>query len=113
MAEVRLLRPGDEAALEAFLVAHADSSMFLRSNARAAGLVDGGQPLQATYVAALEDGRALRTLGLVVPPPYLQGFAGRHLSLVATLRRVEDAVGAWPGVRASGDHFLIVMRKEA
>ena len=31
--------------------------MFLRSNARAAGLVDGGQPLQATYVAALEDGR--------------------------------------------------------
>jgi ribosomal protein S18 acetylase RimI-like enzyme len=55
--ELRLLCPGDEAALDAFLLARADSSMFLRSNARAAGLADGGQPLQATYVAALESGR--------------------------------------------------------
>src|SRR5438105_3310697 len=30
--------------------------MFLRSNARAAGLVDRGEPLQATYVTALEAG---------------------------------------------------------
>jgi len=54
--ELRLLRPGDEAALEAFLATRADASMFLRSNARAAGLVDRGEPLQATYVAALEAG---------------------------------------------------------
>jgi uncharacterized protein len=46
------LGPGDEAELERFLLAHADSSMFLRANARAAGLVDRGEPLQATYVAA-------------------------------------------------------------
>ncbi|AUX41188.1 GCN5 family acetyltransferase [Sorangium cellulosum] len=51
------LAPGDEAALEAFLVQHADSSMFLRSNARGAGLADEGKPYQATYVAALEQGR--------------------------------------------------------
>src|SRR5256886_7960232 len=56
VAELRLLRPGDEAALDAFLVAHADSSMFLRSNARAAGLGDDGEPLQATYVAAIREG---------------------------------------------------------
>jgi RimJ/RimL family protein N-acetyltransferase len=31
--------------------------MFLRSNARSAGLTDRGQPMQATYVAAFEDGR--------------------------------------------------------
>src|SRR5256885_12439241 len=31
--------------------------MFLRSNARAAGLVDHGEPLQATYVAALQSSR--------------------------------------------------------
>src|SRR2546430_1477060 len=31
--------------------------MFLRSNARAAGLMDRGEPLQATYVAALESSR--------------------------------------------------------
>lgn len=56
MAEVRLLRPGDEAALDAFLAGHADTSMFLRANARSAGLVDEGKPLQATYAASIEGG---------------------------------------------------------
>ena len=55
-SELRVLRPGDEAALEAFLAQHADTSMFLRANARSAGLVDRGQPLQATYVAQLDGG---------------------------------------------------------
>src|SRR5688572_31269629 len=52
---IRLLVPGDEAALERFLIRHADSSLFLRSNSRAAGLVDRGEPLQATYAAAWRD----------------------------------------------------------
>ncbi|HYT03402.1 MAG TPA: GNAT family N-acetyltransferase [Gemmatimonadales bacterium] len=56
MTEFRTLQPGDEAALDAFLARHADTSMFLRSNARAAGLIDRGEPMQATYVAALEGG---------------------------------------------------------
>ncbi|HEY2743130.1 MAG TPA: GNAT family N-acetyltransferase, partial [Polyangia bacterium] len=51
-----LLAPGDEAELERFLVAHADSSMFLRGNARAAGLVDRGQRFEGTYVAGREAG---------------------------------------------------------
>lgn len=50
--EIRPLSPGDEPALEAFLKGHADSSMFLRSNARAGGLEYQGKPLQADYVAA-------------------------------------------------------------
>lgn len=54
---------------------------------------------------------SLRTLGLLVPPPYLQAFAERHRALVSGLQRVEDVVGDWPGVRAWGDHFLIVLRK--
>jgi SAM-dependent methyltransferase len=54
---------------------------------------------------------SLRTLGLLVPPPYLQAFAARHPTLVGALQRVEDRVGAWPAVRAWGDHFLIVLRK--
>ena len=54
---------------------------------------------------------ALRTLGLFVPPPYMDGFAARHPALVSTLQRVDDRLGAWPGIRAWGDHFLIVMRK--
>jgi SAM-dependent methyltransferase len=54
---------------------------------------------------------SLRTLGLFVPPPYLQAFAGRHTALVDRLQWIEDRIGHWPGVRAWGDHFLIVMRK--
>jgi SAM-dependent methyltransferase len=54
---------------------------------------------------------ALRALGLFVPPPYMQAFASRRPALVSALQRIDDAVGAWPGVRAWGDHFLIVMRK--
>src|SRR5436309_13319661 len=56
MSLVRPLQPSDAAALDAFLARRADSSMFLRSNALAAGLVDRGEPLQATYVAAVEPG---------------------------------------------------------
>lgn len=54
---------------------------------------------------------ALRTLGLLVPPPYLQAFSDRHPALVSRLQAVEDLVADWPGVRAWGDHFLIVLRK--
>lgn len=50
--EIRALTPGDEPALETFLKQHADSSMFLRANARAGGLAYQGKPLQADYVAA-------------------------------------------------------------
>jgi len=55
---LRPLAAGDEARLEAFLVRHADTSMFLRSNARAAGLDYRGEAYQGTYVAAL-DGDAI------------------------------------------------------
>ncbi len=55
---------------------------------------------------------SLRTLGLLVPPPYLQAFADRHPSLIRLLQRMEDIVGDWPGLRNWGDHFLIVLRKD-
>ena len=54
--EERLLLPADAALLEAFLVRHRDSSMFLRSNARRGGLIDRGKYLQATYVGCFRDG---------------------------------------------------------
>lgn len=40
---IRVLQPGDEAALEAFLLPRIDSSMFLVGNLRAAGLDDNGE----------------------------------------------------------------------
>jgi SAM-dependent methyltransferase len=54
---------------------------------------------------------SLRALGLFGPPPYLQAFAERHPRTVAALERLDDRAGAWPAVRAWGDHFLIVLRK--
>jgi SAM-dependent methyltransferase len=54
---------------------------------------------------------SLRALGLFVPPPYMQAFADRHWPLVARLQRLEDLVGACPGFRGLGDHFLMVLRK--
>ncbi|HJZ78383.1 MAG TPA: methyltransferase domain-containing protein [Vicinamibacterales bacterium] len=54
---------------------------------------------------------ALRALGLFVPPPYMDAFCSRHPALVSALQRIDDGLGACPGIRAWGDHFLIVMRK--
>ncbi|WP_445634478.1 GNAT family N-acetyltransferase [Nostoc sp. DSM 114161] len=52
MPNLKTLQPGDEPLLEAFLCQHAETSMFLRSNWRAAGLLDRGARFQGTYVAA-------------------------------------------------------------
>jgi ribosomal protein S18 acetylase RimI-like enzyme len=54
---IRPLIPGDATTLDAFLRRHAESSMFLRSNSRAAGLVYEGKPLEADYVAAFDGDR--------------------------------------------------------
>jgi RimJ/RimL family protein N-acetyltransferase len=55
MTTIRQLHPGDEAALERFLLAHLDSSMFLLSNLRHAGLADNGTRYSGTYAAAFVD----------------------------------------------------------
>jgi hypothetical protein len=55
--EIRILQPGDEAGLEAFLASRLETSMFLLGNMRAAGLLDQGQLLEGSYAAAFEDGQ--------------------------------------------------------
>lgn len=59
MIEIRILQPGDEAALEAFLLPRVESSMFLVGNMRQSGLEYRGAPYEGTYAAALEDGQIL------------------------------------------------------
>jgi SAM-dependent methyltransferase len=63
------------------------------------------------FVAAGFTRVTVRTLGLFMPPPYMDGFAARHPAALALLSRVEDHLGRLPILRSSGDHFLIVMRK--
>jgi uncharacterized protein len=50
-AELRVLLPGDEPALFAFLEPYIDSSLFFFSNVEQAGLDYRGEPLQGAYVA--------------------------------------------------------------
>jgi RimJ/RimL family protein N-acetyltransferase len=51
---IRILRPGDEAALETFLLPRVEYSMFLLSNLRQSGLRDTGKPYAGTYAAAFQ-----------------------------------------------------------
>jgi RimJ/RimL family protein N-acetyltransferase len=119
--DVRTLAPRDETALEAFLARHAASSMFLRSNARASGLLDRGEPVQGTYVAAIDGGEIVGVAAhfwngmLVLQAPderavepvaraavarsgrELSGFAG-PCSQVETARRALAAHGREPAL---------------
>lgn len=96
---VRLLGPGDEAMLERLFARHADSSMFLRSNLRAAGLVDRGQRFEGTY-AGIVDGAELAGVAahywngnLVVQLPAAGDAADRAVrEAVAASRRVVAGV---------------------
>jgi predicted GNAT family acetyltransferase len=54
---VRMLGPGDEAPLEAFLLPRVESSMFLLGNMRDSGLRDRGEPYEGSYAAMVEGGR--------------------------------------------------------
>lgn len=56
MLELRVLGADDAAPLEAFLLRHRDSSMFLRSNAQRGGLDYRGQRLQAIYMGGFRAG---------------------------------------------------------
>jgi SAM-dependent methyltransferase len=63
------------------------------------------------FVAAGFECVSVRALGLFAPPPYLKEFAERHARIAKALHRIDDVVGGWPGLRAWGDHFLVVMQK--
>jgi SAM-dependent methyltransferase len=67
--------------------------------------------VESLFARAGFERRALRALGLLVPPPYLQEFARRHPRLLSALASLEDGVGSLPGLRQWGDHFLLVMAK--
>lgn len=53
------MQPGDETRLEAFLRPRVESSLFLLSNMRRAGLEDRGLPFEGTYFVASVGGRVI------------------------------------------------------
>jgi predicted GNAT family acetyltransferase len=103
---VRTLRPGDEAAVEAFLLGHADSSMFLRSNLRAGGLEDRGEVFQATWAGAFDGGTLIGVAAhawnanLLLQAPRALPDVVRH-AVGASGRPVAGLLGAWSQVAAA------------
>jgi RimJ/RimL family protein N-acetyltransferase len=107
---VSLLRSGDETPLEAFLAVpgRAETSMFLRSNSRAGGLVDRGKRYQATYAAIWEDDAIVAVAAhcwngmLLVQSPAL-GHVGvvAHAAVEQSGREVTGLSGPWPQVVAA------------
>jgi RimJ/RimL family protein N-acetyltransferase len=98
---VELLVPGDEPRLFAFLERYVDTSLFFFSNVERAGLVDRGEPLQASYVAAFDATGAITAVaghawnGNVI----LQGDSGLEAAarraVAMSGRAVRGLIGPW------------------
>lgn len=118
--EIKTLSVGDERSLEDFLVSRAASSMFLRANARSGGLVDRGDPLQGTYVAALEAGRIVGVaahfwngmLVLQAPEPRALESVARAATLRSG-RELRGLVGPWDQVEAARHVLELEERRTA
>ena len=102
----RMLQPGDEVALDSFLARYPDTSMFLRSNARAGGLSDRGEPMQGTYVAATEEGAIIAVAAhcwngmvLVQAPVHLETVV--RAAVAQSHRDVTGLAGPWDQVVAA------------
>ena len=108
MTQPQVLQPGDEAALEAFLLPRIETSMFLLGNLRAAGLVDGGEFLQGTYVAAFDGGQITGVVAhywndnLVVQAP-VDVETLCQAAIEASGRRVGGVLGPAKQVQAAKD----------
>lgn len=97
---VRTLVPGDEPAVEDFLGRHADASMFLRANLRAAGLRDAGETFQATWAGAFADGELAGVAAhawnanLLLQAPRATAEVARH-AVAASGRPLGGILGPW------------------
>jgi predicted GNAT family acetyltransferase len=96
--EIRILHPGDEAALETFLLPRVEWSMFLIGNLRASGLMYTGKPYSGTYAAAFDDQLVVGAAAhywngiLVLQAPVHRGAVWRA-AVKASQRAIEGLVG--------------------
>lgn len=104
---VRLLGPGDEERLAAFFARHPDTTLFLQSNSAAAGLVDRGEPMQGSYLAALDAGGDVLAVAchcwngnlLLEAPVALEEVV--RAAVAASGRAVTGILGAYAQARAA------------
>ena len=103
---VRSLRRGDEAAVEAFLQARLDSSLFLLSNLRAAALEDDGEVYSGAWAAAFEQAAIVGVAahfwnGVLVVQAPRELDAVVRAALRASGRPLAGISGPYPQVRAA------------
>lgn len=104
---IRLLVPGDEGRLEAYLAQHKATSLFLRSNVRRAGLGDTGQRFQGRYAALVDHAGDIQgvvshawngNLLIQAEPDIALALARFHMA--AGDRPVQGIIGPLASVRA-------------
>jgi RimJ/RimL family protein N-acetyltransferase len=105
---IRLLGPGDEAALDAFLERHRDSSMILRSNVRLSGLEYRPAAFHGQYMAAFRGAEVVAVIAhawngmLIAQSPEQAGDVANTL-LALSARRVHGLLGPREHVAAVSD----------
>jgi uncharacterized protein len=112
-SNIRLLSQGDHAITETFLRKYAATSMFLRSNARAAGMEDRGDMFHANYLGAFTRGELIGVIahcwnGMILPqapePEVLAELYAALLRLPTVKRRgIRGVSGEYQQVRAIAD----------
>lgn len=56
--------------------------------------------------------KAVRGIGIAVPPSYLESWARRHPQLLRVCGHFDSWVGSCPGIRSLGDHVLVRLQRE-
>ncbi len=98
MTTVRILGPGDEEELLAFLHTRVDTTMFMQGNLAAAGIEDHGERRQATYAGVYEDGALVGAVahcwnGMLMLESQVGLIDGIDAVLKARGRAVEGFIG--------------------
>ena len=55
--------------------------------------------------------RGLKSIGLSVPPTYVERWASRHRNALAVMQSVDRLASEWPLLRVLGDHVLLIMER--
>lgn len=55
--------------------------------------------------------KAVRGIGVAVPPSYLEPWARRHPQLLHVCKQFDSWVGSCPGIRSLGDHVLVRLQR--
>jgi ubiquinone/menaquinone biosynthesis C-methylase UbiE len=97
-------------------VALARASPEVRNDAQ--GVVGAGHAFEVFYPRVTEIASAFRkhfrlirfrSIGVFVPPSCMESWAGAAPAFMRRLGRLDSMVGAWPGLRAIGDHRLLIL----